>query len=186
MPRAAQAIGQNVGLNAASGLSPSQGLPPVWRADAELLLVGSFPGQASLAARQYYAHPRNAFWPLMAALLGQADLPQQPYEERLRRLLAHRVALWDVVDRCIRPGSLDSAIRAAEPTALPDLVARLPRLRAVACNGGTAFQQARAALPGAPWPLLALPSSSPALASLRFEAKREAWSQAVRTCGWRP
>ena len=157
----------------------SEGLPPVWREDAELLLLGSFPGQASLAARQYYAHPRNAFWPILAALLNEPDLPQQPYEARLQRLIDARIALWDVVDRCIRPGSLDSAIRAAESTALPELVARLPQLRAIGCNGATAFQQARAALPGCPWPLLALPSSSPALASLSFEAKRARWLDAL-------
>ena len=106
MPRAAPPDGLSPGL--------SQGLAPVWRADAELLILGSFPGQASLAARQYYAHPRNAFWPLMAALTGESDLAQQPYAARLQRLLHHRIALWDVVDRCVRPGSLDSAIRAAE------------------------------------------------------------------------
>ncbi|MBN8506944.1 MAG: DNA-deoxyinosine glycosylase [Burkholderiales bacterium] len=163
MPRAAQAPGL------------SQGLAPVWREDAELLLLGSFPGQASLAARQYYAHPRNAFWPLLGALLDEPDLPKQPYEARLQRLVERRVALWDAVARCVRPGSLDSRIRDAEPSALPDLVARLPRLRAIGCNGGTAFRQACAALPGAPWPFLALPSSSPALASVDFEAKRQAW-----------
>ena len=168
MPRAAQA---ETGL--------SRGLPPVWREDAELLLLGSFPGQASLAAGQYYAHPRNAFWPLVGALLGEPDLPKWPYEARLQRLVERGVALWDVVDRCIRPGSLDADIRAAQPTALPELVARLPRLRAIGCNGARAWREARTALPGCPWPLLALPSSSPALASLSPDAKRNAWLQAL-------
>lgn len=157
----------------------SQGLGPVWREDAELLLLGSFPGQASLAAHQYYAHPRNAFWPLMGALLGEPELPQRPYATRLQCLVERRIALWDVVDRCVRPGSLDTAIRGAQPSALPQLVARLPRLRAIGCNGATALKQARASLPGAPWPVQALPSSSPALASLRFEAKRAAWLAAL-------
>lgn len=153
----------------------SQGLAPVWRADAELLLLGSFPGQASLAAAQYYAHPRNSFWPLVAALTQQPDLPQLPYAERLETLKQHRVALWDVVDRCVRPGSLDSDIREATPTQLADLVARLPHLRAIGCNGGLAHRQARAALPACQVPLIALPSSSPAMASLSFAAKRERW-----------
>lgn len=157
----------------------SQGLGPVWREDAELLLLGSFPGQASLAARQYYAHPRNAFWPLMGDLLGEPDLPHRAYAARLQYLVERRIALWDVVDRCVRPGSLDAAIRGAHPSALPELVARLPRLRAIGCNGAMAFKQAKATLPGTPWPLQALPSSSPALASLRFEAKRAAWAVAL-------
>lgn len=155
----------------------SQGLAPVWRADAELLLLGSFPGQASLAAAQYYAHPRNAFWPLVAALIQVPDLPAQPYAQRLETLKQQRVALWDVVDRCVRPGSLDSDIRAAEPTDLAALVQQLPRLRAIGCNGGTAHRQALRVLQGLESlpPVLALPSSSPALASLNFEAKRERW-----------
>ncbi len=151
------------------------GLAPVWRADAELLILGSFPGAASLQAAQYYAHPRNAFWPLMAALLGQADLPQRSYAERLQALIEHRIALWDAVAACVRPGSLDSAIRNAEPAALPDLVARLPALRAIACNGDTAYRQTLALLPGVPWPLLRLPSTSPAHAGLSLADKRAAW-----------
>ncbi|WP_374436129.1 DNA-deoxyinosine glycosylase [Inhella sp.] len=151
------------------------GLAPVWRADAELLILGSFPGAASLAAAQYYAHPRNAFWPLMAALTGQVDLPARPYAERLRALVEARIALWDAVAACVRPGSLDSAIRAAEPSALPELVARLPALRAIACNGDAAWRQTQALLPGAPWPLLRLPSTSPAHAGLSLADKRAHW-----------
>ena len=151
------------------------GLAPVWRPDAELLILGSFPGVASLQAAQYYAHPRNAFWPILADCLHLPDLPQRPYAERLLALLHARVALWDAVAACERAGSLDSAIRAAEPSDLPDLVARLPGLRGIACNGATALAQTRRILPGAPWPILGLPSTSPAHAGLSFEAKRKAW-----------
>jgi len=147
----------------------------VWRADAELLILGSFPGVASLAAAQYYAHPRNAFWPLMAALTGRPDLPSRPYAERLQALIEARIALWDAVAACVRPGSLDSAIRNAEPAALPELVTRLPALRAIACNGDTAYRQTLALLPGAPWPLLRLPSTSPAHAGLSQADKRALW-----------
>ena len=154
------------------------GLAPVWRPDARLLIVGSFPGVASLAAHQYYAHPRNAFWPLMAALTGQPDLPQQPYEARLQALLNARVALWDAVATCERQGSLDAAIRLAQPADLPALVRQLPALEAVACNGAEALRQTRRLLPA--WPLVALPSSSPAHAGLGFGAKREAWCTALR------
>lgn len=154
------------------------GLAPVWRPDARLLIVGSFPGAASLAAQQYYAHPRNAFWPLMAALTGQADLPQRPYADRLQALLAARVALWDAVTACEREGSLDAAIRQAQPADLPALVDRMPALEAIACNGAEALRQARRLLPA--WPLVALPSSSPAHASLNVAAKRDAWLSALQ------
>ena len=154
------------------------GLAPVWRADARLLILGSFPGAASLQAQQYYAHPRNAFWPVMGAVLGLPDWPQRPYAERLQALVGRRIALWDAVAACERPGSLDADIRAAEPSDLPELLARLPELRAIACNGAEAHRQARAALPGRP--LLKLPSTSPAHASRTQADKCAEWAQALR------
>lgn len=155
------------------------GLAPVWRTDAELLILGSFPGSASLQAQQYYAHPRNAFWPILADCLQQPELLQRPYEERLRVLNEARIALWDAVATCERQGSLDTAIRAAQPSDLPDLVARLPALRGIACNGTLAWTQARRALPDSPWPLLRLPSTSPAHAGMAREAKHAAWREAL-------
>ena len=155
------------------------GLAPVWRPDARLLVLGSFPGAASLQAQQYYAHPRNAFWPVMAALTSAPDLTQQPYAQRLLRLQAAGIALWDAVAECEREGSLDSAIRDAQPSSLADLVARLPGLRAIACNGATAYRQTARLLPGAPWPLLQLPSTSPAHAGLPLAAKIQAWREAL-------
>ena len=127
-----------------------KGLAPVWRADARVLVLGSFPGAASLQAQQYYAHPRNAFWPLMAGLLNQPALPGLAYERRLQALVDAGIALWDAVAVCEREGSLDSAIRQAQPSHLPALVARLPGLRAIACNGATAYRETLALLPGAP------------------------------------
>lgn len=155
------------------------GLAPVWRADARVLVLGSFPGAASLQAAQYYAHPRNAFWPVMAALLAEPELPRWPYEARLQRLQTGGIALWDAVGECERRGSLDSAIRAAQPSDLADLVARLPALRLIACNGATAHRETERLLPGAPWPLLKLPSTSPAHAGLGLQAKIEAWRAAL-------
>lgn len=155
------------------------GLAPVFDAQACLLVLGSFPGAASLQAAQYYAHPRNAFWPLMGALLGEPDLLARPYAQRLQALRRHRVALWDAVATCRREGSLDTAIEAAEPSDLRELVARLPELRAVACNGALAHKQALLALGDTALPVLRLPSTSPAHAGLNLAAKIDAWRVAL-------
>lgn len=155
------------------------GLAPVFDARATLLLLGSFPGAASLQAAQYYAHPRNAFWPVVAALTGERDLATQPYEMRLALLKHHGIALWDAVAACRREGSLDTAIEAAEPSDLSGLVARLPRLRAIGCNGALAHRQAVLALADPPVPLLRLPSTSPAHAGLRLSEKVDAWRSAL-------
>lgn len=152
-----------------------QGLAPVFDAQARLLVLGSFPGTASLQAAQYYAHPRNAFWPLMGALLGQPDLAGRSYAERLDALRHHHVALWDAVAACRREGSLDTAIEAAEPSELAALVARLPKLRAIACNGALAHRQTLLALGKPSLPVLRLPSTSPAHAGLRLTDKIAAW-----------
>src|ERR1700754_2834056 len=85
-----------------------RGFPPVVDDHARVLILGSFPSALSLAADQYYANPRNAFWPITGELFGFQ--PTAPYEERLAALSSHRVALWDVLHRCRRPGSADSAI----------------------------------------------------------------------------
>lgn len=155
------------------------GLAPVFDSQARLLVLGSFPGAASLQAAQYYAHPRNAFWPLMGALLGEPELITWPYGERLQTLRRHRVALWDAVAACRREGSLDTAIEAAEPSDLRDLVARLPRLRVIVCNGALAHKQALLALGDAQFPVLRLPSTSPAHAGLSLAAKVEVWRAAL-------
>ena len=90
-----------------------RGLPPVLAADARVLILGSFPSEASLARAQYYAHPRNHFWPLLGALLDE-PLAALPYPQRLARVRAHGVAIWDTIVACERAGSLDAAIRNAE------------------------------------------------------------------------
>ncbi len=156
------------------------GLAPVFDARARLLVLGSFPGAASLQAAQYYAHPRNAFWPVMAALTGVSDLAQRPYAERLQQLRDHRVALWDAVAACRREGSLDTAIEAAEPSDLRELLARLPALRAIGCNGALAHRQTLLALGDVPLPVLRLPSTSPAHAGVPLASKVTAWRAALQ------
>lgn len=157
------------------------GLAPIAPRDARVLVLGSFPGVASLQAQQYYAHPRNQFWPILAALWG-VDLPSLPYARRVAEARRRGLAVWDVYAACRREGSLDSAIEAAEPNDLAALVARLPRLVAIAHNGG---ESARA-MPitrALGLPVHRLPSTSPANASWRFERKLAAWREVFAAAG---
>ena len=149
--------------------------PPVIREDTRLLVLGSLPGRASLAAGRYYAHPRNLFWWLIGAAIGR-ELEPLDYEARLAALLDAGVGLWDAVAAAERPGSLDANIRLHEASDLATLVAALPNLRAIGFNGATAAKIGRKELGEAPGlTLVDLPSSSPAYASLPFEKKLAAW-----------
>ena len=113
------------------------GLPPVAREDARLFLLGSLPGDASLAARRYYAHPTNQFWRLLGAAID-AELQPLAYEMRLERLAERRVGLWDVIASASRRGSLDQAIREAEHNRIEHLLHEFRDLEAIAFNGSTA------------------------------------------------
>ncbi len=148
--------------------------PPVVAPDCRLLLLGSLPGEASLAAQRYYAHPRNLFWELIGQVIGKELVPLA-YEARLAALLAARVGLWDVVGSAIRPGSLDTAIRAVAPNPLAQLAARLPQLRAVGFNGAKSAAIGQRALAGTSIALVALPSSSPAHAAMSRGEKQAIW-----------
>jgi len=161
-----------------------QGLPPVAGRQTRLLVLGSFPGAASLAAQQYYAHPRNQFWPLLSVLCG-VDLQGLAYAERLQRMQACGVGLWDVYAACQREGSLDSAIEQAEANDLAGLAARLPALCAIAHNGG---ESARAMhiTRELGLPVHRLPSTSPANASWSFERKLAAWRTVFIAAGIEP
>jgi len=147
---------------------------PVIDAGTRLLVLGSLPGEVSLTRTQYYAHPQNQFWRLMGEVVG-ADLAGAGYDDRLARLRAASVGLWDVVHTARRTGSLDAAIRDHAPNALAALAETLPVLRAIAFNGGKASVIGRAALGlEARWTLVDLPSSSPAY-TIGFERKRVEW-----------
>ncbi len=111
------------------------GLAPLGDADARVLIMGSFPGEASLAAREYYGHPRNHFWTLIGAVIGES-LKALDYVRRVERLRAHRIAVWDVIAQCEREGSLDSAIRAEIANDIGTLLRRSPRIATIAFNGG--------------------------------------------------
>ncbi len=154
---------------------------PVVAPDTRILILGSLPGAASLAIRQYYGHPRNAFWRLVGEVIG-VDLYAMDYAARLASLLQHRIGLWDVIAQARRIGSLDSEIRDHSGNDLLTLIARLPALETIAFNGGTAGKIGTKAL-GAKaqdYRVVVLPSSSPAHAALGYEDKRARWRAALR------
>ena len=159
-------------------------MPPVRHAsfaphaapDTRLLILGSLPGARSLAERQYYAHPTNQFWRLVGVVIGQ-PLAEFDYDARLAALRIAKIGLWDVIRTAERRSSSDSDIREAYPHDLASLVARLPELRMVAFNGGTAATIGRRRLSAmVDIAFVDLPSSSAANTS-RFAEKQEQWLQ---------
>ena len=148
---------------------------PIVDAATRVLILGSLPGDQSLVAARYYANPRNRFWHLVGDVIARPDLPDLTYEDRLMALLANGIGLWDAVASAERPGSLDSAIRNAEPAALSDLACDLPLLQAIAFNGKTSAKIARPLLLQSGQTLIDLPSSSPAHAAMPYAEKRQAW-----------
>jgi hypoxanthine-DNA glycosylase len=150
--------------------------PPVVALDTRVLVLGSLPGEKSLAQRRYYAHPQNRFWHLIGKAIGQ-ELGPLGYEERLAALLRAKVGLWDTVASAQRIGSLDAAIREAAHNPLAELAASLPELRAVGFNGKTSARIGMPQLAGTALALVPLPSSSPAHASMRLAEKEKLWSR---------
>ena len=156
-------------------ITVKRSMAPVGSKDARLLILGSLPGDASLKVQRYYAHPQNQFWRLLGAAIGE-DLAALDYRDRILRLAARDIALWDVVGEARREGSLDGSIRSATPNLLAEYVATHPRLRAIAFNGQTAGRLGRLALSGIEsLKLVDLPSSSPAY-TLPFAWKVERWA----------
>ena len=150
------------------------GLAPLVSTQTRVLILGSFPGGRSLQLQQYYAHPQNQFWKILQAIWPESPgaLCVSSYEKRSNWLLARGLGLWDVYAHCERQGSLDSAIRNAQPNDIAAL--QLPHLRAIAHNGGESFKHARHTRTlGVP--VVQLPSTSPANASWSFERKLAAW-----------
>ncbi len=149
--------------------------PAIADGRTRLLILGSLPGEISLARAQYYAHPRNQFWRLMETVIG-LPLVDVAYADRLNTLLAAGVGMWDVIASAERIGSLDTKIRNHEANALAEFAATLPSLRAIAFNGGKASSIGRKQLGPAPrYALVTLPSSSPAHAAVPIDRKRAEW-----------
>ncbi len=152
--------------------------PPAVSKGVRVLVLGSMPGVESLRQQQYYAHPRNAFWPIMGRLFGFS--PALPYEQRLEALNRAGVALWDSLAGCERSGSLDSNIREPVPNDIPGLLEQYPEIHAVFCNGTASYQflkKYHGPLFGRPDLVIRqLPSTSPAAAIYSFEQKLKCWT----------
>lgn len=159
-----------------------QSFEPIIGRRPRIIILGSMPGVASLEAVQYYAHPRNAFWPIMAELFGvdhQAD-----YKIRIQQIAAQPLILWDSLQSCHRPGSLDSNIdvKSARANDFAGLLQRYPDIRAIVFNGATSEKYFRQlVVPGLPQAidieLIRMPSTSPANAGMTFEQKLKVWRQ---------
>lgn len=159
----------------------SEGFPPIARDDARVLILGSLPGQRSIAEQQYYAHPQNAFWRIMSELFGI----EGGYAARCRQLSEYRISVWDVLMSSVRPGSMDADIRVASATAndFEGFFATHPGIELIAFNGRKAEQLfERFVVPGGTAQgkkCVSLPSTSPAYASLSFSGKLAAWRAAL-------
>ena len=158
-------------------MSVKSGLPAIARSDTRLFVLGSLPGDASLAARRYYAHPTNQFWRLLGSAIGE-DLQSLDYDQRLQRLAERSIGLWDVIASASRAGSLDQAIRRAEHNRIQHLLNDFPDLRAIAFNGSTSAAIGRKLIgePPAHVALIDLPSSS-AANTRPFAEKAATWAR---------
>lgn len=150
--------------------------PPVLGTDARILILGSMPGQASLQAGEYYAHPRNQFWPIMGALFGAGS--DRSYRQRLNLLQENGIALWDVLHSCERTGSLDSDIRDERPNDITAILAAYPAITRIYFNGAKAQDAFRRHIGGnrLAYAYVRLPSTSPAHAGMSFSEKLNFWS----------
>ena len=153
---------------------------PVFAPDARVMIVGTMPSVQSLAHAQYYAHPRNAFWPILFDFFG--EMPHNDYERKKALIRAHGLALWDAAACCEREGSLDSAMRGVVFNDFPSLYARCPGIEAVLCNGGTAHALFLRSGFAGNRTVVRLPSTSPAY-TLPYEKKRAAWHEALLQYG---
>jgi hypoxanthine-DNA glycosylase len=159
-------------------MSLLQSFPPIVSEQSKVLILGSMPGALSLKTRQYYAQPRNAFWRIMGELFGAE--PSLPYDDRMLRLQSAGVALWDSLQGCIRPGSLDASITNEVANDFPGFFTKYPAITHVFFNGGKSEAVFRRyALPSLPinrHVFTLLPSTSSAHARMSFDAKLQAWS----------
>ncbi|MBQ7886152.1 MAG: DNA-deoxyinosine glycosylase [Clostridia bacterium] len=147
---------------------------PVYSSDARVMIVGSMPSVKSLADSQYYAHPRNAFWPILFEIFGVE--PTDDYEEKKALIREHGLALWDVAGICEREGSLDSNMKDVQFNDFASLYEKCPNIHTVLCNGGTAHGLFLKSGFAGQRRVIRVPSTSPAY-TMTYEKKLEAWRE---------
>ena len=161
-------------------MAVKSGLAPVARRDARLFVLGSLPGDASLAAQRYYAHPTNQFWRLLGTVLGE-ELQLLDYKKRLARLAEHHIGLWDVIASAKRSGSLDQSIRQVEHNRIEHLLRDYPELKAIAFNGSTASAIGRKLIGNPPNHIILVDLPSSSAANTRpFAEKKARWSELIK------
>ncbi len=161
-------------------MEKSEGFPPIAGGDATVLVLGSLPGRKSLSEQEYYAHPQNAFWPIMHEIFDISG----SYTERCERLVRNQVAVWDVLQASVRPGSLDADIQpeTANANDFETFLHHHPRIRGIAFNGRKAEQLFRnlVSIESAPeLRQIVMPSTSPAYAAMSFAGKLELWKSGM-------
>ena len=150
--------------------------PPIIDESSEILILGSIPGQKSLEKQEYYAHPQNKFWRIIFELFN--EIFTTDYTKKIQILEKHHIALWDVIDTCERKASLDSEIRKEEANKIEELLHNYPNIKAIFCNGQKSYKNLQKILSkDFHLPIIALPSTSPAHASLRYEEKLLSWQK---------
>lgn len=169
-------------IHPGQAVEQQSGLDPETCPDTRILIVGSFPSRVSLEKGEYYANPRNQFWPIMEMVLGIDH--GQSYAGRIRMLHACNIALWDAVGSCTRPGSADARISVPALNDLALFVRQHPGLRLILANGSVAGRLAERAISRDPGlrdkvRLVVLPSTSPAYAALSVSAKADRWREAL-------
>ena len=147
---------------------------PIINSESKILILGSIPGIKSIEMQQYYAHPQNKFWKIISEIFNEEF--SLNYQERIKILQKHHIALWDVIDTCERKGSLDSEIRNEEANKIGDLLQDFPNVKAIFCNGQKSYKNLQKIL-GKDFylPIFVLPSTSPANASMKYEEKLFSW-----------
>lgn len=155
----------------------AESFPPVYTEKSRILILGSSPGKISLDAGQYYANPHNAFWHIMFEILGEEYADD--YAVRLDMIKSHELALWDMAAVCERDGSSDSTIRDVTPNDIKSLLRSMPLCGRILCNGAAAYKLAEKELPDTDIPVLRMPSTSPAYASMPYEKKLALWREAI-------
>jgi hypoxanthine-DNA glycosylase len=153
------------------------GFPPLRNEFPRIIILGSMPGTESLKKRQYYGHPRNQFWAIVQGLLGQERTDD--YKDKKRMLYDHHIVLWDVVHSCRRKGSLDANMRDVKINDLKQLLLECSSVRAVFCNGQTAFKLFKRYHRDVDLPVFPLPSTSPAY-TLPFRKKMARWRRILK------